>query len=189
MYCEPSEFLLPHLASLAMPLRMFVFGRSRSFERPRANSRPLQSLPDTPHVSSHPPQARHGLFGALIFRARTSAMIADMQKLLDGMLQVAPTIFKVAADVASEVPVPGLSIGLSALGEILKKLEVCHVRFLSFVASLPCNYQSMKTTIKGVDTLQERMKALVSRLNAFHSQSQNPYLFADMRARINRLTE
>lgn len=128
-----------HLTSLTMPLRMSVFGRSRSFERPRATSSAPHTLSDTPHASSLSSQTRHGLFGGPIFRTSTGAKIADMQKLLDGMLQAAPTIIKVAADVASEVPIPGLSIGLSALGEILKKLEVCHGRFHSFVASLPCN--------------------------------------------------
>lgn len=69
------------------------------------------------------------LFGSNVSRADKDAAKARVKRLLGDALSLLRTTATLAADAAGDSAVPGLSIGLQALAEVLEKIEVCIALF------------------------------------------------------------
>ena len=89
--------------------------RARALER---NSASFTS----PTQSSPPFLAR--LFGKNVPQADKDAARARVRQLIGAALNLLQTAADLAADVAGDAAIPGLSIGLQALATVLEKIEV-----------------------------------------------------------------
>lgn len=94
---------------------------SFSRRQPQASTSAQQSAPATPRSSTPLQSAGEDVPAA---QPPESTAVARMKALAGDSLEMLETVTRLAADATGNVPVPGLSIGLKALAEILKRLQV-----------------------------------------------------------------
>lgn len=92
-----------------------------SSSRPPASTSALQSPSDTPQTSTSSLQAHSGHTED---DPEESTALSRMKRAAGLALGMIQTGSRLAAEATSDVGIPGLSIGLSALAEILHKVQV-----------------------------------------------------------------
>lgn len=91
----------------------------------RARALEPQNVPPTPPTRPRPTTPfLKKLFGSNVSQADKDAAKARVKQLLGDALSLLRTTATLAADAAGDSAVPGLSIGLQALAEVLGKIEV-----------------------------------------------------------------
>ena len=108
------------------------FRRARPPEQPsspRASTSTSQSSPRT-----QPPSIPQSILGSTSHHdppADKDTRLARMKKLAGDTLEIVQTTSSMAAEATADVAVPGLSIALSALSEILRRIMVSRNRLIT----------------------------------------------------------